>query len=83
MASWTIEEKAEMFDILAAHFYCQNFGSFSKSDIELLMFHFLLEKEIKTNTNGAVLNYYAVSDYKLSKILGITQQKIKNLKHEI
>ncbi len=80
MASWTIEEKAEMFDILAEHFYCQNFGSFSKSDIELLMFHFLLEKEIKTNTNGAVLNYYAVSDYKLSKILGITQQKIKNLK---
>jgi len=80
MKVWTTEEKAEMFDELAKRFYNQNFGTFSKSDIELLMFHFLLEREIRNNTNGSVLNYYEVSDYKLSKILGITQQKIKNLK---
>ena len=80
MQPWTIEEKAEMFDKLAMHFYRQNFGTFSKGDTELLMFNFLLENEIRSHSDGAVLNYNAVSDYKLSKILGITQQKVRNLK---
>lgn len=79
--SWTVEQKAKMFDEIAKHYYQRNFGSFSKSDIDLLMFHFFLEKEINKNTNNnGLLNYNSVSDYKISKELGITQQRVKSLK---
>lgn len=75
------EEKEEMFDKLAEHFYKQNFGQMSKSDFETLMFHFYMKKIVKQNQNeNGVLDYNSCSDYKISKDLGITQQRVKSLK---
>ncbi len=53
----------------------------SKADIELMMFHFYIEKMVTDfkDENG-ILDYKKCSDYKISKDLGITQQRVRNLK---
>ena len=75
------EEKIALFDLIASNFYNQNFGKISKSDIELMMFHFYYDKmtSVAINEDG-LINYSKCSDYKISKELGITQQRVKNLK---
>lgn len=79
--TFTKDEKAKMFDKIASQFYEANFGKISKADFELLMFHFYIDKMISQNQNedGSV-NYNRISDYKISKELGITQQRVRNLK---
>lgn len=78
---FTPDEKAEMFDVIANHYFEQNFGHMSKTDMDLLMFHFYIEKMISVCTNAdGVLDYNKCSDYKISKELGITQQRVRNLK---
>lgn len=78
---WNLEEKAQMFDEIASHYYNNNFGTFSKSEMDLLMFSFYLDKELKENTDeNGILDYNLVSDYSISKKLCITQQKVKSLK---
>lgn len=74
-------EKISCFDRIASHFYSRNFGQMSKSDIELMMFDIFMKKMIKDNrdTNGTI-DYSKCSDYRISQELGITQQKVKNLK---
>lgn len=75
------EEKIVLFDEIASHFYDANFGQMSKADMELLMFRFYLEKMISTYQNqDGTIDYNKCSDYKISKELGITQQKVRNLK---
>lgn len=75
-------DKAKAFDEIAEFFYDMNFGSTSKSDIELLMFHFYMDAMIQANKidNSNVISYAACSDYKMSQKLGITQQRVRNLK---
>lgn len=75
------EEKIRNFDEIVSHFYNTNFGQMSKTDMELMMFHFYLEKVIYDNKNvDNTIDYSKCSDYKISKELGITQQKVRNLK---
>lgn len=69
---WTQEEKAKKFDEIALNYYNVNFGNFSKSQIDLLMFSIYLDKLIETNQN--------FDDYSLSKQLGIVQSSIRQLK---
>lgn len=79
--SFTTEEKAAMFDQIAKHYYDTNFGQMSKADMELLMFHYYLEKLISTNkSSDGTIEYSKCSDYIISKELGITQQRVRNLK---
>lgn len=79
--NFTNNEKAKMFDKISEHFYNRNFGTFSKSDMELLMFSFFMDKLIEQNKNtDNTINYNTCSDYKISKELGITQQRVRNLK---
>lgn len=79
--SWSLEEKARMFDQISEHYYRQNFGSFTKADMELLMFHFYLENEINTTRlPDGMIDYNKCSDYSIGKRLGITQQRVKSLK---
>jgi hypothetical protein len=79
--SFTKEEKAQLFDEIAGHFYNANFGQLSKSDMELMMFHFYVDKLISDNQNpDGTIDYRKCSDYKISKDLGITQQRVRNLK---
>ena len=79
--TFTEDEKAKMFDKIASQFYEANFRKISKADFELLMFHFYIDKMVSQNQNedGSV-NYNSISDYKISKELGTTQQRVKNLK---
>lgn len=78
---FTQEEKAKYFDEIAAHFYERNFGSISKQDMELLMFKFYLEKLIAVNQReDGTIDYNLCSDYKISTDLGITQQRVRNMK---
>ena len=65
-------EKIEAFDRIATCFLQQNFGSVGKSDLELLMFSILWNHCKKHNIK--------CDDYSLSNILGITQQRFRNLK---
>lgn len=79
--SFTPEEKAALFDIIAAKYYEQNFGQISKADMELLMFQFYIEKLIESNrAEDGTIDYNKCSDYIISKELGITQQRVRNLK---
>ena len=67
-----IEEKAEIFDQIADEYYNVNFGHFSKSQIDLLMFSIYLEKLIDSGQN--------FDDYTISKQLGILQSTVRQLK---
>lgn len=72
--------KAKCFDEIASLFFDRNFGSSSKAEIDLLMFHLLMERLIKQNQKDGVIDYRKCSDYSLSRILGISESKIRNLK---
>ena len=71
------KSKAEAFDKLAERFYNKNFGSMSKSDIEVLMFSVYIDRILEKEGDD---NFAKYSDYTLSKELGITQSKVSNLK---
>ena len=68
--------KARAFDMLAEKYYYSNFGTASKSDIDVLMFSLYIEQILDKGQD----DFSAYSDYTLSKQLGITQAKICNLK---
>lgn len=76
-----IEKKARAFDDIAMLFYDRNFGSSSKSEIELMMFSILMDAMIDkyVNDNG-VLDYNMCSDYNMGKALGIQPSKVTTLK---
>ena len=78
---FTSEEKSKMFDEIASNYYCRNFGLLSKSEMDLLMFRFFIEKlENETRCDDNMVNYQACSDYQISKALGITEQRVRSLK---
>lgn len=69
------EDKIAAFNVIAEHYFENNFGTMSKSDFEVLLFSIYLEQILKGKPNPT-----AYSDYTLSKQLGITQSKVNNLK---
>lgn len=78
---WDEKDKAEMFNRIAENYYNKNFGNFSKSQSDLLMFDIFLKKTIEENTKAdGTIDYEKCSDYNISKELGITQQRVKSLK---
>lgn len=75
------EKKAEAFDKIAKLFYKRNFGSASKSEIELMMFSILMDAMIDKYVNDKdVLDYNMCSDYNMGKALGIQPSKVTTLK---
>ena len=75
------EEKIAYFDEISNQFYNCNFGRMSKADFELMMFNFYDRKLVSNNTSeDGRIDYPKCSEYRISKELGITQQKVKNLK---
>lgn len=74
------EDKIKYFDELCKMFYERNFGQSSKSEIELKMFHFYMENLMKNKAKDNVVDNSMISDYRISQVLGITQQRIRNLK---
>ena len=72
----TIKLKAALFDQIAEHYYKCNFGSFAKTDMDLLMFSVYMDRLLDQNVEDE--NSY--SDYQISRYLGITQSRVKSLK---
>lgn len=72
MRAFSIEEKCHLFDEISKLYFAQNFGSTSKADFETLIFSELIEHQLNSND--------AIDDYTLSKLLGITQSRIRTLK---
>lgn len=72
MVNMSDEEKAAAFDKLALCFDYPNFGACSKSDIELCYFSIILDYLID--------HKIPYDDYSMSKMFGITQQRVRNLK---
>ena len=70
--SLSAKEKAEMFDQIAKEYYDGNFGNFSKSQIDLLMFSLYLDKLLDAEQN--------FEDYTVSKQLGILETSVRQLK---
>lgn len=70
--SFSDNEKIHAFDRMAVCFLNNNFGSVSKSDLELIFFSILMEH--------LQANNLSTDDYFISNILGITQQRVRNLK---
>ena len=70
------KSKIEAFDKIAKNYYCCNFGSMQKSDLDVLMFSILIDRILEKTEE----DFNTYSDYTLSKKLGITQQRISNLK---
>lgn len=68
--------KAQAFDKLAEAYYYRNFGQMQKTDFETLMFSLYLDRILDENEE----NMRTYSDYTLSKLLGITQSRVSNLK---
>ena len=66
------DEKQACFDKISDLYFCQNFGSTSKSDLDVLLFSEYIEHCIKVGE--------PYDDYSLSKQLGITQSRIRSLK---
>ena len=71
-----VKTKADAFDKIAEKYYYSNFGTASKSDIDVLMFSIYIEQILEKGPE----NFSAYSDYTLSKQLGITQSRVSNLK---
>lgn len=70
--SFSKEEKEACFDKISELFFCQNFGSTSKTDFEVLLFSEYIEHCMKVGE--------PFDDYSLSKKLGITQSRVRSLK---
>lgn len=70
--SFSTDEKIKAFDRISECFLQRNFGSVGKSDIELLFFSIVME-HLRSNNLPS-------DDYSVSKMLGITQQRVRNLK---
>ena len=68
----------ESFIKVAENFYNKNFGTMSKSEIDLLMFAILFRKLKNINKDGN-----DPSDLELAKILGITSQKVRNMREKM
>ena len=68
--------KARAFDKIACRFYDGNFGSMQKTDIEVLLFSIYLERILDVSEDD--MDSY--SDYTISRILGIPQNRVSALK---
>lgn len=66
------EEKIHLFDEIQKNYFEKNFGTMSKSDLEVLLFSEFIEHCLN--------NEIPFDDFSLSKQLGITQTRIRSLK---
>ena len=75
---FTDDDKIVAFDKIAERYFQQNFGTLSKTDIELLMFSIL-----RDNGKDAQGEPLSADDYSLSKLLGIRQTRVRSLKQNV
>lgn len=64
------EEKMHLFDAVQKNYFQKNFGTMSKSDLEVLLFSEFIEHCLN--------NEIPFDDFSLSKQLGITQSRVRS-----
>lgn len=72
--NFTDEEKIALFDKIEELYFNKNFGSTNKADLEVLFFSTYIDHCIDAGE--------LYDDYTLSKVLGITQTRIRTLKEK-
>ena len=72
------DDKIKAFDKIAERYFRQNFGTLSKTDIDQLMFSIL--RDSGKDGNKKPIN---TDDYGLSKLLGISQTRVRSLKQSV
>lgn len=72
------QAKIKAFDLIAENYFYQNFGTMQKADLDVLLFSVYIEQILKKSEE----DMSAYSDYRLSKLLGITQNRIASLKEK-
>lgn len=65
-------QKAETFDFIISEYFKNGSGALGKGDIDLIFYHAL--------TQYSNLNESHKTDYELSKMLQITQARVRSLK---
>lgn len=65
-------EKQTAFEMISSKYFNKNFGMLSKSDYETLLFHIYIEHLLNNNL--------CFDDYTISRELGISQSRVRNLK---
>ena len=73
----------EFLEEMSTMFYERNFGTKTKSDIELLAFKYYFEAAKDYATKDGELNENLISDYKIGCDLGISPAKVRNLKLKV
>ena len=74
-------DKAKAFDEIARLFYNRNFGTTTKTEIELLMFSYYMDMTIQKHIDTENrLDYSKCSNYGMAKQLGVTPERIRTLK---
>lgn len=66
------DKKAQAFDFIISEYFKNGFGALGKGDIDLIFYHAL--------TQFGNLNEHQKTDYELSKMLQITQSRVRSLK---
>lgn len=72
MSEFSVEEKIELFDMIADHYYKRNFGTMLKADIDVMLFSAYMEHKLNKGEK--------YDDYTLSVELGLTENKVRSLK---
>ena len=65
-------------------YLCKHFANISKSDVEVLFFHFYLKQKesvVKKSGEDSYLKSF-ITDYQISNELGITQSKVRSLREK-
>lgn len=75
---FTDTDKIKAFNKIAERYFRQNFGTLSKTDIDQLMFSILRDNGKDGNGNPIITD-----DYGLSKLLGISQTRVRSLKQSV
>lgn len=78
----TDQKKARAFDEIAELYYKKNFGTASKSEIDLRMFCIFMKNAEETlgNRLTEAEKFAALTDHKIAKTLGITPSRVNSLK---
>jgi len=73
LEKYSDDKKAIILDEIFNRYFNRNFGTMSKADFEVYLFHYYIEY-LRENEPELC------SDYALSNIMGITQSRVRNLK---
>ncbi len=74
------DDYKEFFAFFKSNYFNNKFSTLTKGDVETYLFHFLIKKYRKINSDGYYVDDSSMTDFKMACLLGVTPQKIRSLK---